>query len=89
MCVGTLHTCLRTCAHLECQLRNELDPGSCQSRHEAKVALDIVKGLPQRALALIRSEAFQGADLIRLDSDVARPSFRAGECTKMVLDGLI
>ena len=43
---------------------------------EAKVALDLLRGLPQRALNLIRSSGFNGADLVRLENDVSRPSFR-------------
>ena len=41
-----------------------------------RVAKDILAGMPSRALNLIQSSAFMGADLVRLESDIHRPSFR-------------
>ena len=43
---------------------------------EAHVAAEIVAALPERALNLIRSSSFKGADLVKLESEIARPSFR-------------
>ena len=43
---------------------------------KASVATEMLESLPERALNLIRSSGFQGADLIKLESDIHRPSFR-------------
>lgn len=43
---------------------------------EANVALELLNSMPQRAFNLIRSSGFNGCDLVRLESDVHRPSFK-------------
>ena len=45
---------------------------------EATVALDMLHNLPDRALSLIRSSGFMGADLVKTEDDVTRPSFKDG-----------
>lgn len=45
---------------------------------EATVALDMLNSIPNRALNLIRSSGFMGADLVKTEDDVTRPSFKDG-----------
>lgn len=42
------------------------------------MAVDIMNHLPKRALNILQSSSFHGADLVKLESDVSRPSFRVG-----------
>ncbi|CAL1159180.1 unnamed protein product [Cladocopium goreaui] len=42
----------------------------------ATVALDMLNSIPNRALSLIRSSGFMGADLVKTEDDVTRPSFK-------------
>lgn len=46
--------------------------------YKASIAKDILANMPNRALNLIQSSAFMGADLVRVESDIHRPSFRVG-----------
>ena len=43
---------------------------------QAELAWDMLCGIPKRALNIIRGGNFGGADLIKLDSEISRPSFR-------------
>ena len=45
---------------------------------QGNIAADMLSHLPERALCILRSSSFNGADLVRLESDVSRPSFRVG-----------
>ena len=42
------------------------------------MALDVLNNIPNRALSLIRSSGFMGADLVKTEDDVTRPSFKDG-----------
>ena len=43
---------------------------------EAEVAKCIRKGIPARALEIILSDDFKGVDMVRLSSEIHRPSFK-------------
>ena len=45
---------------------------------KASIANDILANMPKRALNVIQSSAFMGADLVKVESDIHRPSFRVG-----------
>lgn len=40
------------------------------------MAFEMLKAMPQRALHIIRGGNFTGANLVKLESDICRPSFR-------------
>lgn len=43
---------------------------------QAEVATDMLKAIPQRALEIILTDKFAGADLVILESEIHRPSFK-------------
>ena len=58
---------------------------------EADLALDLLHGIPKRALNIIKGGNFGGADLVKLDSEINRPSFRDSwgvDCVVLVHVGI-
>ena len=46
------------------------------SHPEADLAVAMLRAIPKRALNIIKGGNFGGADLVKLDSEISRPSFR-------------
>ena len=58
------------------------------SHSEADLASDLLHGIPKRALNIIKGGNFGGADLVKLESEISRPSFRDRlglDCVVLVL----
>ena len=49
---------------------------------QASVAHEMLRSIPARAKQIIMDGDFSGTDLVRLDSDIHRPSFRDRVCQK-------
>ena len=43
---------------------------------KADVAHDMLEALPTRAVNIIRGGGWRGGDLVKIDSEITRPSFR-------------
>ena len=54
--------------------------------HKATVAGDMLAAMPERAVDIIMNGNFAGTDLVRLSSEIHRPSFK--DCRLKLLSSL-